>query len=116
VCAVPCLITPVDLCRPSLRLSRTQGEFDWEFENIDSLPELQDLVLKEILEFQADPRNTQPIQYSSRLCPAVDSRSAAVRRSLVRRDLSALCVSDPVRRLCFGASFVGTSFFARLLF
>jgi len=38
------------------------GEFDWEFENIDSLPELQDLVLKEILEFQADPRNTQPIQ------------------------------------------------------
>ena len=43
-------------------LLREQGEFDWEFENIDSLPELQDLVLKEILEFQADPRNTQPIQ------------------------------------------------------
>ena len=64
-----CLIESVDLCRPSLRLSRTQGEFDWEFENIDSLPELQDLVLKEILEFQADPRNTQPIQYSSRCVP-----------------------------------------------
>ncbi len=69
MCAVPCLIASVDLCRPSLRLSRTQGEFDWEFENIDSLPELQDLVLKEILEFQADPRNTQPIQYSSRCLP-----------------------------------------------
>jgi hypothetical protein len=67
--AVPCLITSMDLCRPSLRFSRTQGEFDWEFENIDSLPELQDLVLKEILEFQADPRNTQPIQYSSRRLP-----------------------------------------------
>ncbi len=116
MCAVPCLITSVDLCRPSLRLSRTQGEFDWEFENIDSLPELQDLVLKEILEFQADPRNTQPIQYSS-LSPAVGSQSSTVRRSLVRPDLSALCISDPVRRLCFAASFFGTSFcFARLLF
>jgi len=38
------------------------GEFDWEFENIDSLPELQDLVLKEVLTFHWDPRTTAPIE------------------------------------------------------
>ena len=38
------------------------GEFDWEFENIDSLPELQDLVLKEVLTFHSDPRTTAPIE------------------------------------------------------
>eukprot|EP00296_Roombia_truncata_P000064 JP435722.1.p1 GENE.JP435722.1~~JP435722.1.p1 ORF type:complete len:369 (+),score=134.07 JP435722.1:42-1148(+) len=41
---------------PCNRLPENHTEFDFEFETLDSLPELQDLVLKEVLFFDPDRR------------------------------------------------------------